>query len=120
MDADGYFNFSGTGLWHRAVIERATTVVVEVTKGLPYCIGEGNGVHRSEVDFVIDGDDAPPAELPTAPLADVDRAVGGLIAAQIEDGACLQIGIGGMPNAVCAALRQSGARNLGKIGRAHV
>jgi acyl-CoA hydrolase len=113
MDADGYFNFSGTGLWHRAVIERAKIVIVEVTRGLPYCLGENNGVHCSEVDFVIEGDDAPPAELPAAPVSDVDRAVGRLIAAEIEDGACLQVGIGGMPNAVCAALVESGVKNLG-------
>ena len=36
-----------------------------------------------------------------------------LIAGEIEDGACLQIGIGGMPNAVCSLLLESGVRNLG-------
>ena len=40
MDADGYFNFGGTGLWHRAIIERAMVVIVEVTDGLPYVYGE--------------------------------------------------------------------------------
>ena len=43
----------------------------------------------------------------------IDRAVARLIAAEIEDGACLQIGIGGMPNAVCALLLDSGVRDLG-------
>ena len=113
MDADGYFNFSATGLWHRAIIERARIVIVEVTTGLPYCHGEDNGVHRTEVDYVIDGDDEPAAELPDSPLAAVDREVGRLIAAEIDDGACLQVGIGAMPNAVCAALLESGVANLG-------
>ena len=44
---------------------------------------------------------------------DVDAAVGRLIAAEIEDGDCLQIGIGAMPNAVCALLLESGVRDLG-------
>ncbi len=113
MDADGYFNFGGTGVWLRAVIERAKIVIVEVTGGLPYVHGEANGVHRSEVDFVIEGDDEPAVELPTAPLTEVDRAVGRLIADEIDDGSCLQIGIGGMPNAVCALLSESGVRDLG-------
>ncbi len=113
QDADGYFNFSATGVWHRAIIERAKIVIVEVTKGLPYCHGVDNGVHASEVDFVIDGDDAPASELPNPPLTDIDRAVGRLIANEIEDGACLQVGIGGMPNAVCAALLESGVGDLG-------
>ena len=113
MDADGYFNFGGTGLWHRAIVERAMVVIVEVTDGLPYVYGEQTGVHRSEVDFVIEGDNEPAVELPNAPLTEVDRAVGRLIAGEIEDGSCLQIGIGGMPNAVCALLAESGARDLG-------
>ena len=46
-------------------------------------------------------------------MTDIDRAVGRLIAAEIEDGACIQVGIGGMPNAACAALLESGARDLG-------
>ena len=113
MDADGYFNFGGTGLWHRAVTERAKVVIVEVANGLPYVYGENNGVHCSEVDFVIEGDSEPTEELPNAPLTDVDRSVGRLIAGEIDDGSCLQIGIGGMPNAVCALLAESGVRNLG-------
>ena len=44
---------------------------------------------------------------------EVDAAVGRLIAAEIEDGDCLQIGIGAMPNAVCATLLESGVRDLG-------
>ncbi len=113
MDETGTFNFSGTGLWNRAIVETARTVIVEVTRGLPWCHGEENGVHVSEVDGIIDGDDAPAAELPPAPITDADRAVGRLIAAEIGDGACLQIGIGGMPNAVCAALREAGVKDLG-------
>jgi acyl-CoA hydrolase len=35
------------------------------------------------------------------------------IATEINDGDCLQIGIGGMPNAVCTLLLESGAKNLG-------
>ena len=75
--------------------------------------GIENGVHVSEVDYVIEGDDEPLPELPNPPPTDVDRAVARLIAAEIEDGACLQIGIGAMPNAVCSLLLESGVRDLG-------
>ena len=67
----------------------------------------------SEVDYIIEGDNQPAVELPNPPPTDVDRAVGKLIANEIEDGACLQIGIGGMPNAVCTQLLDSSARDLG-------
>jgi len=113
MDDEGYFNFSASNIWHRAAIERARLVVVEVTPGLPYARGEDNGVHLSEVDYVIEGDHQPAPELPNPPPNDIDRKVARRIAAEIEDGACLQIGIGGMPNAVCSLLLESGVRDLG-------
>ena len=113
MDENGYFNFSAANLWHRAIAERAKVVIVEVTDGLPYVHGEANGLHVSEVDYIIEGDNQPAPELPNPPPTEVDVAVGKLIANEIEDGACLQIGIGGMPNAVCMQLLHSGARDLG-------
>ena len=113
MDENGYFNFSAANLWHRAIIEQAKLVIVEVTDGNPYVFGEQNGIHISEVDYILEGDDEPATELPNPAPTEVDLAVGRLITAEIEDGACLQIGIGGMPNAVCTQLLQSSASDLG-------
>lgn len=113
MDADGFFNFGPSNLWHRAVAERAKVVIVEETLGLPLAHGAGNGLHASEVDFVIEGDHAPAAELPNPPPSDVDRAVARRVVAEIEDGSCLQIGIGVISNAASAMLRDSGLRDLG-------
>ena len=112
-DSDGYFNFSAATLWHRAIIERAKLVIVETCSTLPYCYGTDNAVHISEVDYIIAGDNAAVFELPKPALTDADRAVARFIAAEIEDGSCLQIGIGAMPNAVCSLLPDSGVRNLG-------
>ena len=113
IDEHGYFNLSAANLWHRAVIERARLVILETNGRLPYVYGEETGVHVSEVDYVIDGDDAPVPELPNPSPTAIDAAVARRIAAEIEDGACLQIGIGGMPNAVCLFLLESGVRDLG-------
>jgi acyl-CoA hydrolase len=113
MDESGYFNFSAANLWHRAVVESATMVIVEVSRALPYVYGDENGVHVSEVDYIVEGDHEPAPELPNPQPTEIDRAVARLIAGEIEDGACLQIGIGGMPNAVCALLLESGVRDLG-------
>jgi len=113
LDEQGYFNLSAANLWHRAVIERARQVIVETSRGLPYVYGEETGLHVSEVDYVIEGDDAPAPELPNPPATEVDAAVARRIAAEIEDGDCLQIGIGGMPNAVCTLLLESGVSDLG-------
>ena len=113
VDENGYFNLSCANLWHRAITSRAKIVIVEVCSGLPYVYGGDNGLHISEVDYVIEGDGGPPPELPNPPPGAADSAVAKFIAAEVDDGACLQVGIGGMPNAVCTLLRESGIRNLG-------
>jgi acyl-CoA hydrolase len=112
-DEYGFYNFSLSALWHRAIVERARTVIVEESAGLPHLDGLENAVHESEVDYVIAGDDGPAAEIPNPPPTAADRAVAQLIAAEVEDGSCLQVGIGAMPNAVCSLLRESGVRDLG-------
>ncbi|MFN2425358.1 MAG: acetyl-CoA hydrolase/transferase family protein [Candidatus Binatia bacterium] len=113
MDADGWFNFGATNAHLKAMTERAKVVIVETTRAMPNVDGEQNAIHISDVDHVIDGGDEPLSELPSAPVTDVDRRVAATIASQIENGACLQIGIGGMPNAVCATLKDAGLKDLG-------
>jgi acyl-CoA hydrolase len=113
MDEHGYFNFSGAVTYHKATVERAKVVVVETSPAMPYVFGSQEAVHVSDIDFIIDGGDQAPAEIANPPASEVDRKVGALIAAEIEDGACLQIGVGGMPNAVCTLLKESGLRDLG-------
>ncbi|HTW54724.1 MAG TPA: acetyl-CoA hydrolase/transferase C-terminal domain-containing protein [Stellaceae bacterium] len=113
IDANGFFNLSVSSLYHRALIERARMVIIETNSALPYVYGDSVGIHASEVDYVIEGDNVPPPALPNAPVSDIDRAIARTIASEIEDGACLQIGIGGMPNAVCMLLLESGVRDLG-------
>jgi acyl-CoA hydrolase len=110
---DGYFNFGPTNVWLRALVERARTVIVETTSSLPHVHGDANGVHVDEVDYVIEGDDGPVTELPNPPPTAIDHAVARFITAEVDDGACLQIGIGGMPNAVCTLLKAAGVKDLG-------
>ncbi len=113
MDEGGYFNFGPTNLWQRAAIERAKVVIVEINRELPYSFGKENGVHLREVDFVIEGDHQPCTELPNPDPGEIDSTVARRIAEEIEDGSCLQIGIGGMPNAVCCLLLETGVKDLG-------
>jgi acyl-CoA hydrolase len=112
-DEHGFYNFSLAALWHRAIVDRALVVMVEESAGLPWMDGIDNAVHESDVDYVIAGDDSPLPEIPNPPPTAIDRTVAQLIAAEVEDGSCLQVGIGAMPNAVCSLLRESGVRDLG-------
>jgi acyl-CoA hydrolase len=113
QDDNGYFNFGPSTTYHRAMIERARIVIVETNTNVPRVFGPDTGLHASEVDYVIDGGGAALPELPPGQVSAVERQVATLIAQEIEDGACLQVGIGGMPNAVCSLLREANVRDLG-------
>ncbi len=113
MDEHGYFNFGGAVTYQKAVTERARVLVVETCPTMPHVYGTQESVHTSEVDYVIEGEAAPIPEVANPAATEIDRRVADLIAAEVEDGACLQIGIGGMPNAVCGLLKDAGVKDLG-------
>lgn len=114
MDEDGYFSCGLNASHLRAVFERAEVTILEVNVNYPRCCGgEDAHIHISQVDMVVEGDNPPLQELPAAPASDVDRKVASLIVSQIPDGACLQLGIGGMPNAVGSLIAQSDLKDLG-------
>jgi acyl-CoA hydrolase len=113
MDQHGNFNFGCSTTYLRAMLSRARVVIVETTSAMPRVPGPDNAIHASEVDFVIDDGDTALAEIGAAAAGAVERQVARQIAAEIEDGACLQVGIGGMPNAVCSLLRDANVRDLG-------
>ena len=113
MDEQGFFNFGAATTYLKAASEQARILIVETCESLPYIYGEQESLHLSQVDFVIDGGQGTTPEIQNPEVSDVDREVAELVLGEIDDGACLQIGIGGMPNAVCASLRDSGIRDLG-------
>lgn len=113
MDEHGYFNFGGAVTFEKALTERAKVLIVETSESMPYVYGSQAAVHLDDVDFVIDGNGDAIPEIPNPKPTAVDQKVAALIAPEIENGACLQIGIGGMPNAVCTVLRETGVRDLG-------
>ena len=114
MDGHGFFNFGPNTSHLAALCEVADRIVVEVNRNMPVCLGgHGTGVHIDRVDYVVEGDDPPMAQLPAPVPGPVDLAVARQIVPEIPDGACLQLGIGGMPNAVGSLICQSDLRDLG-------
>ena len=113
MDTHGFFNFGPAVTYHKAITEKAKTVIVETNESMPYVFGIENAVHISDVEGVIDGGATAMPELKNPPASSVDQKVAGLIAPEIPSGACIQIGIGAMPNAVCELLATSPITDLG-------
>ena len=113
MDEHGFFNFGPSVTYHKAIAEKARTLIVETDASVPYVFGLENGVHVGEVEGVIDGGTGALPELMNPAAGPVERKVAALIAGEIENGACIQIGIGAMPNAVCELLAESPVKELG-------
>ncbi|MGH7933240.1 MAG: acetyl-CoA hydrolase/transferase family protein [Candidatus Binataceae bacterium] len=113
MDEHGFFNFGGSVTYHKALTEKARKVIVETDASMPYVFGSETGVHVGDVAAVIDGGRGTIPELKNSPAGPIEQKIAGLIAAEIEDRSCLQIGIGAMPNAVCELLVDSPVKDLG-------
>jgi butyryl-CoA:acetate CoA-transferase len=113
MDNHGFFNFSLSNSHARAICDKAKTIILEVNPNLPTCLGgKEEAIHISEVDLIVEADWKIP-ELPSAQPSEVDGKIAALIMDEIEDGCCIQLGIGGMPNAVGSMIAQSDLKDLG-------
>ena len=102
-DKHGYVSLSLSNTYEKRVIEEADLVILEINPNMPYTYGDLE-LHLDEVDYVIESNYLP-AELPDTEPNEKDIAIGNNIASQINDGDCLQLGIGGIPNAVASALK---------------
>lgn len=108
MDRHGFFSLGTNNDYGSAVARSARQVIVEVNKHMPRV--RGGMIHVSEVDGIVEND-LPLFENPNRPPAPEDAAIGRIVAGLVDDGACLQMGIGALPDAICAALGQH--RDLG-------
>ena len=114
MDAHGYFSFGPSASHMAAVCERSEVIIVEVNPNIPRCLGgKEDCIHMDQVSMIVEHT-SPIGCLPSGgPASEVDQAVARLIVEEIPDGACLQLGIGGMPNAVGSLIAQSDLKDLG-------
>jgi len=114
MDEHGYFSFGVSVSHYAAAIEKARAVIVEVNEDMPSAPGGyDNTVHISKVDYVVEGGHRGLPLLPSAPASEIDKQIAGFVLPEIHDGACIQLGIGGMPNALGKMIAQSDLKDLG-------
>lgn len=103
MDRHGYFSFGTSNDYTSKAARSARKLIVEVNPHMPRVFGE-SPLHVSEVDAIVEHASLL-SEASEPPQAAEDEAIAATIAAMIDDRACLQMGIGNLPNAVCALLR---------------
>lgn len=101
-DKHGYISLSLSNTYEKRMIDKAKLVILECNPNAPRTFGDVQ-MHVDEVDYIVEVD------YPIPELADVepnekDRTIGKIIAGMINDGDCIQLGIGGIPNAVAESL----------------
>ena len=108
-DEHGYVSLGTSVDATLAAVECAEHVIAVVNKYVPRAFGDAF-IHINEIDIFV-ADDQPLEEAHFTEPTDVECAIGRNCAALIEDGACLQMGIGAIPNAVLSQL--TGHKDLG-------
>lgn len=103
MDRHGWFSFGVSSSTGRAQMSRSKLIFLEVNENMPRTHGS-QFIHISEVDAICESS-VPLAELAETPISENDQIIGNYIADLIPNGATIQLGIGGMPNAVAFALK---------------
>jgi itaconate CoA-transferase len=104
MDRHGYFTFGTGNDYSTKVARSAKRLIVEVNENMPRVQGDGAELHVSEIDAIVENH-VPLLELPSRGATTEDEVISRIIADLVPDGACLQMGVGALPNLVCAALK---------------
>jgi len=107
-DADGKVSLGTSVDCSVAAIETADVVIGVVNPNVPFAYG--NPVSLDQFDYLVQ-DDTPLVTAAFAAPTPTERLIGRNCAALVEDGACIQMGIGALPNALAGEL--SSHRNLG-------
>jgi len=101
-DKHGFVSLSLSNIYEKEILEKADIVVLEVNENFPTTYGDME-VHISDVDYLVKTDYLPPT-IPNSEPNEKDTIIGNYIANEIHDGDTIQLGIGGIPNAVAKAL----------------
>lgn len=109
QDEHGYVSLSLGNTYEKQVIKEADIVILEMNPNAPRTFGDLE-VHVSDVDYFIEAN-YPIPEIPDTEPNDKDLMIGKYISDLINDGDCIQLGIGGIPNAVAKSLY--GKKDLG-------
>ncbi|MDO4977614.1 MAG: acetyl-CoA hydrolase/transferase C-terminal domain-containing protein [Eubacteriales bacterium] len=114
MDKHGYFNFSANTGVAGPIVRDADFVIVEINEHLPKLHGGYDEcVHITEVDFIVEGKHEPFPENKPAIPGERDIQIAKHVISNIIDGSTLQLGIGGIPNAVGQIIARSDLKDLG-------
>ena len=102
-DENGYCSYGISADIIDSAVECARVVIAQVNDKIPYLHGKCH-IHESKISAAVACSDEPVALEFGAPT-EIESAIGAHVAAEIPDGACLQIGVGGIPNAILNGIK---------------
>lgn len=102
-DSEGYVSLGTNVDYIETTLSHCELKIAQVNRYVPYTYGNARK-HISEFDYFVECDEALP-EVPAPPITDVEMQIGKNCASLINDGDCIQLGIGGIPNAICEELK---------------
>ena len=108
-DRHGYVSLGLSNVYEKHVIAKADLVILEINPNVPRTFGDVE-MHINDIDYLVETNYAIP-EIPDAEPSELDNKIGKMIAQEIQDGDCIQLGIGSMPNAIAKSLY--GKKDLG-------
>ncbi|MCL2864387.1 MAG: 4-hydroxybutyrate--acetyl-CoA CoA transferase [Lachnospiraceae bacterium] len=108
-DKHGFMSLGISNVYEKKMLASADLVILEVNPNYPRTFGDVE-VYIDDVDYLVKTDYPVPTLVDTEP-GEKDLQIGKFIAERIEDGSCIQLGIGGIPNAVAHSLM--GKKDLG-------
>ncbi|WP_029277065.1 acetyl-CoA hydrolase/transferase family protein [Carnobacterium jeotgali] len=104
MDEEGYFNYGPMGVTIGEVSSKvAQKVIIQVNKNVPKVNGTQNKIHIDDVDIIVEQDEQL-LEIPETPSSNIDKKIAECIVPHVKDGSTIQIGFGGLANAVSYGL----------------
>lgn len=114
IDAKGFFNLGTSNSVTSAYIDKAKKIIVEVNNSVPTCLGgNGESIHISRVDHIIEGNNPPLFQLMASAPVETDYLIAEHVMRELEDGCTLQLGIGGLPNVIGAKIADSDLKDMG-------
>jgi acyl-CoA hydrolase len=115
VDKFGFFSFGPTNVNSLESCLAAKTLILEVNESIPRVPGGAeDSIHISLVDYIIEGSNTPLAILPKGKgPTDAETKMAKMIIEMIPDRACIQLGIGGLPNTIGDLLCDSDLKDLG-------
>jgi len=114
MDSDGYFNFGLHNSHTWTSLMNTEIRIVEVNENLPWCPGGQNEkIHVSDVTHVVESGNPGLMEAPIPEPDEIEKKIALHVMEHISNGACVQFGIGGVPNSIGKLIADSDFKDLG-------